>query len=106
MFQGYTGIIQSVSLSVHVSICVQNTSFCQSAGGDIKSHLVTALVFPHYVFYPIKYRNHCVEIEQSIHNKFMVLINPLPHMPILGSSNSAANKDSVSKILTNGETIF
>ena len=27
------------------SICVQNTSVCQSAGGGIKSHLVTALVF-------------------------------------------------------------
>ena len=28
-FWGYTGI----SLSVHVSVCVQNTSFYQSAGG-------------------------------------------------------------------------
>ena len=26
------------------SVCVQNTSVCQSAGGGIKSHLVTALV--------------------------------------------------------------
>ena len=26
------------------SVCVQNIGFCQSAGGDIKSHLVTALV--------------------------------------------------------------
>ena len=25
-----------------------------------------------------------------------VLVNPLPHMPILGSSNSAANKDMMS----------
>ena len=31
---------------------------------------------------------------------------PLPHMPTLGSSNSAANKDIMSKILTNGDTIF
>ena len=31
-------------LCIHVSICVQNTSFCQSAGRGIKSHLVTALV--------------------------------------------------------------
>ena len=29
------------------------------------------------------------------------LINPLPDMPILGSSNSAANKDMMSKIWTN-----
>ena len=31
-------------------------------------------------------------------------INPLPDMPILGSSNSAANKD-MSKIWTNGDTV-
>ena len=33
-------------------------------------------------------------------------INPLPHMPILGSSNSAANKDMMSKIWTNADTII
>ena len=32
-------------------------------------------------------------------------INLLPDMPILGSSNSTANKDMMSKILTNGDTI-
>ena len=32
-------------------------------------------------------------------------INPLPHMPILGSSNSAANKDMIAKIWTNRDTI-
>ena len=46
MFLG--GILDSACLSVctsiHVPICVQNTSFCQSAGRGIKSHLVTALV--------------------------------------------------------------
>ena len=29
-------------------------------------------------------------------------VNPLPRMPILGSSNSAANKDMMTKIWTNG----
>ena len=29
-------------------------------------------------------------------------INPLPHIPILGSSNSAAQKNMMSKIWTNG----
>ena len=33
-------------------------------------------------------------------------LNPLPHMPTLGSSNSAANKDIMSKIQTNGDTII
>ena len=34
------------------------------------------------------------------------LFNPLPDMPILGSSNSAANKDMMSKIWTNRDTII
>ena len=36
----------------------------------------------------------------------MILFNRLPHLPMLGSSNSAANKDMMSKILTNGDTVF
>ena len=31
-------------------------------------------------------------------------LKPLPQMPILGSSNSAVNKDMMSKIWTNGDT--
>ena len=34
------------------------------------------------------------------------IVNPLPDMPILSSSNSAANKDMMSKILTDRETTF
>ena len=40
----FFGILESACLSVRASVCVQNTSFSQSAGGDIKSHLETALV--------------------------------------------------------------
>ena len=32
------------------------------------------------------------------------LLNRLPHMPILGSSNATAKKDMMSKIWTNGDT--
>ena len=32
--------------------------------------------------------------------------NPLPHMAFLGSSNSVANKDMMSKIWVNGDTVF
>ena len=35
----------------------------------------------------------------------LVVFNPLPHVPISDSSNSAANKDMMSKIWTNGDTI-
>ena len=37
---------------------------------------------------------------------FNKLNNPLPYMPILGSSNSAANKDIMAKIWTIGDTII
>ena len=50
----FGGILESACLSVRSCIrprvlpsvypCVQNTSFSQSAGGGIKSHLVTAVV--------------------------------------------------------------
>ena len=36
----------------------------------------------------------------------LTCLNPLPDMPILGFSNSAANKDMMSKIWTNGDTII
>ena len=36
------------------------------------------------------------------HLKNFLDVNPLPHMPILGSSNSAANENMMSKIWTNG----
>ena len=43
-------------------------------------------------------------IERLCHIKKM--FNPLPDMPILGSSNSAANKDMMSKIWTHGDKII
>ena len=50
---------------------------------------------------------------QSIQYKMLLVrlhvyrsINPLPDMAILGSTNSAANTDMVSKIWINGDTII
>ena len=40
------------------------------------------------------------------HHSSCCALSPLPNKPILGSSNSEANKDMVSKILTNGGRIF
>ena len=36
---------------------------------------------------------------------FTSFLNPLPDLPILSSSNSMANKDTMSKIWTNGDTV-
>ena len=50
---------------------------------------------------------------QSIQYKMLLVhlhvhrsINPLPHMAIMGSTNSAANRDMMSKILINVTTII
>ena len=40
----FGGILESACQTVGVSVYVPNTNFCQSAGGGIKSHSVTALV--------------------------------------------------------------
>ena len=37
--------------------------------------------------------------------KFCCLFNPFPHMPILASSNSMADRGMMSKIWTNEDTI-
>ena len=46
------------------------------------------------------------KILNPISTIYTVPFNPLPHMPIFGSSNSVANKDMKSKIWTNGDTII
>ena len=40
----FKDILESACLSILVSIYVRNTTFCQSAGGGIESHSMTALV--------------------------------------------------------------
>ena len=39
----------SICVSIHMSVCLQNTSFGQSPGWSIKSHLVIAVVFSNMV---------------------------------------------------------
>ena len=42
----------------------------------------------------------------TIFADFVDMFNPLPDMPILGSCNSTANKDILSKIWTNWDTVI
>ena len=50
-----------------------------------------------------KYLEDLVNVSSNLIN---IWLNPLPDMPNLGSSNSAADKDMMSKMWTNGDTIF
>ena len=51
---------------------------------------------PKFSFFVEKYWNTTCKIG----------VDPLPHLPILGSSNSATNKDLILKIWTNEDTII
>ena len=51
----------------------------------------------------------CNVLNFKNHFTFLYLclrFNPLPDSPILGSPSSAADKDMITKIWTNGDTIF
>ena len=47
---------------------------------------------------------HSCYIVQTLGNVFPKCVNPLPHMSILGFSTTAANRDMMSKVWTNGNT--
>ena len=60
----------------------------------------------HFLFIPqcfLHYYQRKMSIFLQVAWKYLTLY---PHMPILGSSNSAANKDMMPKIWTNGDTII
>ena len=53
----------------------------------------------------VKYQGH-IEKKKKIADAGVFMFNFSPDMPILGFSNAAANKDMMSKIWTNGNTII
>ena len=50
-------------------------------------------------FFRVDKNWYCVIRNEKVIGK--ISVNPLPNIPILGSANSAANKDMMSNILTN-----
>ena len=60
----------------------------------------------HYCFWIISTTVHTAHWNGEVFFFHYCLINPLPNMPILGSSSSAANNDMMAKIYTNGDTII
>ena len=50
-----------------------------------------------HLLIPLTYHFEIVPNSKKLQDKWNVAVNPLPHMPILGSSNPAANKDICKK---------
>ena len=74
---------QPVCPSVSVSVCVQNTSFCQSAGGGIKSNLVTVYftwLFS-YIFYIVSYM-FTIFIREKVKEKYCSNIQTIIYQPL------------------------
>ena len=61
-------VLLSIGPCICVSVCVQNSSFCESAGGGIKSHLLTALVFmpPQNECFQGGYTGICLSVHLSV----------------------------------------
>ena len=57
---------------------------CQPAQADMNRHFLLLVNF--------------LQSERPYYPSIHLVVDPLPDMPILGSSNSAANKDMTSKI--------
>ena len=45
-------------------------------------------------------------LKKNLQNRILLRVNPVPDMSILDSSNLAANKDMISKISTNRDTVI
>ena len=99
-----TRLFSIFSLFIFCSIIylfeIQNRAYCYLPSKD-------SLVI-HYLYSKVGFT-----YGQSIQYKMLLVrlhvyrsINPLPHMAILGSTNSAVNRDMVSKIWINRDTII
>ena len=75
-------------------ICIKMASILTSQSRDLK--------------YGGIFSNHCEVIILSIESpaRLKDQVHSVPDTPILGSSDSAANKDTISKTWTNGDTII
>ena len=69
------------------------------------SNALILLYFITEAFVAYKHIGNCLQLKINF-NLSALSFNPLPYMPIFGSSISAANKDMMSKVLTNGDTIL
>ena len=105
LFEGrYKELFSIFSLFIFCSIIYlfekQNSAYCCLPSKDN--------LMIHYL-----YSKDGFTYDQSIQYKMLLVrlhvyrsINPLLHMAILGSTNSAANRDMMSKIWINGDTII
>ena len=75
---------------------------------QMQSNLPCDAIFEHEVSTLIEtfYMFNIFFVPDKFFNVQKTNFNPLPDMPILGSSNSKATKDMVSKTWTNGDTII
>ena len=87
----------TVNMSVSVACEVQGTGKFFKVFSDTISSFFQGLL-AHFLFPRVFLCQNGCSVTPTC-------VNPLPHMPILGSSNSTANKDMMSKIWTNGDTI-
>ena len=78
--------------------------FCPMISDLVMS--IKILLFLYYINYFYDQVNITLSNGCKMKGQIFPNLNPSPHMPILGSSNSTASSDMMSKIWTNGDTII
>ena len=77
----FWSILESACLSVHPRGQNKCTSFCHRAGGGIKSHLVTALVYSIKDIIWLPFWSYLIEFGQVCFVLVWYRVNSLPHNP-------------------------
>ena len=93
--------------------CFQNLNTCMFQKTHVYVLFACNACFTTIFAFPAKFKKYksfnliiCLHYLPLINCRKKQPLNPLPDMPILGSSNSAANKDMTSKIWTNGDKMI
>ena len=102
-YESYTIIMLNTAMRidlVYLTVINHHRDFWPT--GDSNHHLpFTISVYCHFATMGLAKKLRYKRVKDSNY-----LVNLLPHMPILGSSNSAANKNMTPKIWTNVDTII
>ena len=91
-----------------IQVAFDNTQLVRVISSRSRSNIKVTFLRKMAVSGTLVFHKHILLILSTKANqmKSVLPFNPLPHMSVLGSSNSAANKDMMAKIWTNGEYNF
>ena len=93
-WEGLSLFLKKFTLHMHIACAIYRMA----------DYITSSLLCVNHQPFSEQYRSTSDCPQCPICSRIYAAWNPLPPIPILGSSNSSANEDMMSKILTNGDT--